>query len=256
MVELICKQNNGVEAKCMKNKWFENERLINALIFMIGLVLVFIGIMFNETLGEQWSTVIISVGASVVASAVVSYITSIYLFKKKRLKEITDIWGLRSITKNRSEMNREVDKRLKDANKCLDVMAYGLKSFRESTNELIKDKIQDGIKIRILTVNPDSKYLSYRDLMENKMSGSTSHDIRKLADWIKEFSSDSIEIRYCDFLPTELYFRIDGCLYVGPYEIGRESQRTITYEFISGTKGFEYYTDYFDALWNNSKHVK
>ena len=257
MVELASIQNK-VEANQMSNKFFESERLINALIFMIGLVLVFIGIMFNGTFGEQWSTVIISVGASIVASSVVSYITATYLVKKKKLKEITEIWGLRSITENRSDMNKEVNKRLKDATKCLDIMAYGLKSFRESSNDIITSKVEQGLSIRILTVNPNSEFLNYRDLVENKMRGSTAYDIVQLSKWVKSLSNSSgakIELKYCQFLPTEMYFRIDKRIYVGPYEIGKESQRTITMEYADGTKGFSYYSDYFDALWLDAEKI-
>ena len=69
---------------------------------------------------------------------------------------------------NRSYMNKEVSKRLKDAN-----IAYGLKSFRESAGDIVKSKIQNGLEVRILTVNPDSEFLSYCDLVENKIQGST-----------------------------------------------------------------------------------
>ena len=40
---------------------------------------------------EYWNILIISVGASIVASSVVPYITSEYLVKNKKLKEITEI---------------------------------------------------------------------------------------------------------------------------------------------------------------------
>ena len=204
------------------------------------------------------NTVVISVGASIVASAVVSYITSVYLLKKKKLREITEIWGLRSITENRSDMNKEVSKRLNDADECLDIIAYGLKSFRESVGDTVKTRVQNGLSIRILTVDPNSEFLSYRDDVENKIKGSTANDIMQLSEWIKELAIDgvtNVELRYCRFLPTELYFRVDSRVYVGPYEIGKESQRTITAEYAGGSKGFSYYTDYFNALWSKAEKV-
>lgn len=256
MVELVKEQTtNGVNL--MTEKWLENERLVNTLIFLVGLILVFIGIMFKDKLEEQWSTVVISVGASIVASAVVSYITSMYLVKRKKLKEVTEIWGLRSITENRSDMNKEVSKHLKKADKCLDILAFGLKSFRESVGDMIISRIQAGLVVRILTVNPNSKFLAYRDLVENKVEGSTANDIKQLTDWAIMASGfgDKIELRYCDFLPTELYFRVDEHAYVGPYAIGKESQRTITMEYAEGTKGFSYYADYFNMLWAKAEKV-
>ena len=56
-----------------------NERLINAIIGLLGVVLILVGILFSELLGSKWEAVIISVGASLVASAVVSYLSSIYI---------------------------------------------------------------------------------------------------------------------------------------------------------------------------------
>ena len=240
--------------KIVKN--IESEKLINALIFLTGLISVLAGVIFENAMKEQVSTVLISIGASIIASSVVAYITSVYLLKRKKQKEITEIWGLRSITGNRSEMNVEIDRRLEKMSKSLDIIAYGLKSFRESKGNLLMSKIERGVKIRILTVNPDSEVLAYRDSAENKINGSTANDIRQLVKWLGEFESSSVEIRFCEFLPTELYFRVDDRIFVGPYEIGKESQRTITLEFAGDTKGFGYYSDYFESLWSTAGREK
>jgi len=45
--------------------------------------------------------------------------------------------------------------------------------------------------------------------------------------------------------------RIDKQIFIGPFMINKISQLTISYEFISGSKGFNYYKDYFNELWNN-----
>lgn len=56
-----------------------NERLINLVVGLLGVVLILLGIMFSTYLGSKWEAVVISVGASLVASAVVSYLSSIYI---------------------------------------------------------------------------------------------------------------------------------------------------------------------------------
>ena len=255
--ELLCvKLENGkmpvkIGEICMSvKKYLENERLVNLLIFAFGVILVTIGILLEDLLKGQASTVLVSVGASIIASSIVAYITSIYILKRKKQKEVTELWGLKSITGSRAEMNIEIDKRIEKMSRSLDVVADGLKSFRESKSDLIKSKIARGVKVRILTVNPNAKILVYRDLAENRIEGSTANDIRNLVEWLEKIGADKpIEIRFCDFLPTELYFRVDDRIYVGPYEIGKESQRTITLEFAGDTKGFAYYANYFESLW-------
>lgn len=231
-----------------------NERLINIIIGLLGIVSVFVGILFSDKLGDKWEAVIISVGASLIASAVVSYLSSIYVYKRKREKEITDNWGLISICDNRAQMNIQVAKRLDKAKDHLDIIAFGLKSFRESKRKLIADKVAHGMSIRIITVDPKCDLLKQKDLDEKKVVGSTSDSITQLCRWIlelQELGGSKVEIRFCNTLPTELYFRVDDYVYAGPYQCGKESQRTITMEYRSRGEGYKYYRDYFDALWSD-----
>ena len=117
-------------------EWFENnvnERLINLLVACIGIVLVITGVLFGFSDNETVQAILISIGTSLIASAVVSFLASIYIFKHKREKEITDVWRLVSIKDNRAEMNIEVHRRLNAAENQLDIIGYGMKSFRESS---------------------------------------------------------------------------------------------------------------------------
>lgn len=210
-----------------------NERLINAVIGLLGGILIFAGILFAEKLGEKWEAVIISVGASLVASSVVSYLSSIYTYKRKRAKEITETWGLKHISADRAQMHNYVGEKLDKATDHLDIIAYGLKSFRESKKSVINEKVRHGMSIRIITVDPKCSYLTQRDIDEDKVAGSTSDSIIQLCKWVselKQVSDNKIGIRFCNTLPTEVYFRVDGYIYTGPYQFGKESQRTITME--------------------------
>ena len=232
-----------------------NERMTNIIIGLLGILAVIIAEMNSEKLGDKWATVVISVGTSMIASAIVSYLASIYIFKRKKEKEIVEVWGLESITDNRAQMNEHVMIHLKDSNQHLDIIAYGLKSFRESKHELIQAKINSGLKIRIITVNPECDLLKQKDIDENKIEGSTAKSIEDLCKWAKDFNNQNIEIRFCETLPTELYFRVDDYVYAGPYQIGRESQRSITFEYRNNGRhralGFYYYNNYFERLWND-----
>lgn len=241
----------------MLEEWFENninERLVNLLVTCIGVILVITGILFSFSNNEMVQTILISIGTSLIASAVVSFLASIYIFKHKRESEITDIWKLISIKDNRSEMNTKVHKKLDNAVNQLDIIGYGMKSFRESRENVIRSQIQKGLKIRIITVDPNYDFLKQRDIDENKMEGSTAKSINQLNDWVKKLNEEynkPVEIRFCKTLPTEVYFRVDDSIYVGPYQCGKESQQTITMEYHSQGKGFQYYNSYFEKLWND-----
>lgn len=231
-----------------------NERLINAVIGLLGIILILVGILLAENLGDKWEAVVISVGASLVASAVVSYLSSIYTYKRKRTKEITETWGLNHISNDRAQMHTFVGEKLDKAQDHLDIIAFGLKSFRESKRAVINDKVRHGMSIRIITVNPQCNYLQQRDIDEDKVVGSTSDSILQLCKFVselKQVSGNKVEIRFCNTLPTEVYFRVDDYIYTGPYQFGKESQRTITLEYKGSGKGHSYYKEYFEMLWND-----
>ena len=52
-------------------------------------------------------------------------------------------------------------------------------------------------------------------------------------------------------MTLDYYWRVDNELYVGPYWYGYKSSDTITYKFISGGRGFQHYSEYFDKLWDD-----
>lgn len=251
-VEGITMAKNGSFAENIANTI--DERLVNFIVGLIGVILVLIGILSSTTIGPTWEAVIISVGASLIASAIVSYLTSIYIFKRKRAKDITEKWGLRTICETRAEMNTIVTGRIEKAQNHLDIIAYGLSSLRESRTPLLKRKVAHGLNIRILTVDPNCELLKQKDADENKQPGATAASIRALCKWIVELQKiqgAKVEIKFCSSLPTEVFFRVDDYIYTGPYQWARDSQRSITMEYRNLGQAFEYYKEYFDGLWKN-----
>ena len=83
------------------------ERLINTIIALVGVILVVIGVILSAK--EKASTILISVGASLIASSIVAFLSSIYIQKYRRAKEISEIWGIRSIEEKRTIMNTRID---------------------------------------------------------------------------------------------------------------------------------------------------
>ena len=202
-------------------------------------------------------TVIVSVGTSLIASSIVAFLSSIYIQNYKKAEEISEIWGIQSIESKRATINSNVESRMRKAKKHIDIIAYGLKSLRETNSDLIESFLKRGGAVRIITVNPSCETLSIRDMEENKISGSTSDSITKLISWVSSLSKKDgykISLKCSNYLPTELYYRVDNHIYVGPYQFGKESQSTITLEYRRPGKAFSIYEDYFQSLWDNEEY--
>ena len=142
------------------------ERLINTIIALVGVILVVIGVILSAK--EKASTILISVGASLIASSIVAFLSSIYIQKYRRAKEISEIWGIRSIEEKRTIMNTRIDECTSKAKKHYDIMAFGLKSLRDGNAKGINDLLKRGASIRILSVNPACEALNDRDIQEKK----------------------------------------------------------------------------------------
>lgn len=237
-------------------KYYKSEEgMINLIILSAGIIGILIACLLRVRVGETIFTVIISISASVVASAVVAFVMAAFLYKRNSKAELIEKWGIASITESRGIINSEVNELFEKNISSLDIIAFGLKSFREAREDSVRKLLQKGMAVRIITVNPNSCLLEFKDKDENKLAGSTKDSIIKLIEWcimLKDVGKGTIEIRYMNTLPTEVYFRVDDSIFVGPYQIGRESQQTITMRYEGNTEGVNYYKEYFEKLWEVS----
>lgn len=233
-----------------------NATLINGIIALIGIFTV-LSILFLKPESE-WKNILISVGCSLLASSIVSFLSSKYIVHISKVKEIIHQWGLEGIYETRQKMNISCDNALEYLENELDIIAWGLKSFRDSKDKKIKEKVQKGLKIRILTMNPYSEFVTQREKDEKEVSGQIKKTIIELKKWIDELKEishnpEEIAIRFYNKLPQDFYFRADDHIYIGPYLYGISSQQTISYEFKGNSRGFIYHKDYFEKLWNDSE---
>ena len=165
-------------------------------------------------------------------------------------------WGIEKIFKTRAEKNAESDPRLEEHNvKKIDGIAFGLSSFRSSRENDVLQCLQNGMKMRLLVMNPNSEFAKQRAIEENVHPDSISDSIIKLVAWVNKLNSQSekgkIEIKYYNAMTLDFYWRMDDDLYIGPYMYDIVSQQTITIKFTKGGKGFNLFTRYFEKLWNN-----
>lgn len=241
--------------KSKLNKKLEqiNASLINLLICCIGIICLFLAL-FTEH--QDCRNILLSIGCSLVASSVVSYLTSKYLVRMSRIKHIVEYWGIEAIFETRQEMNRSTDIAFESLEKNLDIIAWGLKSFRDAKDKIVRDKVKRGLEIRFLTLHPDSEYVKQREKDEKEVPGQIRNTILNLQEWIDDLKTiapdpDNIQVKYYDSLPEDFYFRVDDHIFIGPYLYGISSQQTISYEFKAPAKGVSYYNGYFKRLWND-----
>lgn len=166
-------------------------------------------------------------------------------------------WGLRGIYRTRAEMNQTSNKYLLANRKRLDVIAFGLRSFRDALSDLLENKVANGMSLRLLVPNPESPFVSQREKEELEVQGQIRNSILSLSAWITRLkrtaaSNEQVSLRYYDAMPLNFFFRLDDALYVGPYLYGKLSQQTISFEFSAGSAGYEYYCRYFDSLWSDT----
>lgn len=242
----------------MKNINFK-ERWIEAVIFAIGLATIICGWCLSAF--EMWKNVLVSIGCSMVASAVISFVYNSYNEKENVLKS----WGVDKVYKTRTEKSKDSDPKLTKAKEHLDIVAFGLKSFRSGHRNEMLQCLKNGVNVRIITMDPDSEFAICRANEENETLEQISHSIRDLFEWSRELNAEAktlskkpgqIRIMKYNCMTLDFYWRCDDELYFGPYLLNKDSQQTITFRAVKGGKLFEMYTDYFEELWKNERFIQ
>lgn len=246
------KKNNTDKLRKILNR---NKYLINIIIILLGIVSTILGVVIPNATADQ---ILLNIGLSFVSSGIISMITIVAIDSNENEddKELAD-WGMEQIYTTRSEMNSHTATVFPTIKKEYCQIAFGVKSLRDAYDSLFMDKVKHGLKVKFITMHPNSKFLAEREIIENKQVGEIRKTIIDLIKWIEKLqnnakNSNNIQIKFYDSLPLDFYCKIDDNLYVGPYLYGKESQQTISYRFSPHGKGYKYYINYFDTLWNSS----
>lgn len=228
--------------KNIKKHIRNNSTLAEALIFAAGVLLAVFG-----------KTVLREIGISMIASAIVVFMTDVFT-DQDDLESVRQ-WGLEAVYRTRGEMNGSSDMYFEKA-KSVDIIAFGLKSWRDSQQDQIERLLANGGKVRIITMKPGCCAIKARERDEHAGDNSMSHSIEQLIEWAKNENEKGfkgkIEIRYHDHLPLDFMHMMDNRLYTGPYEYGKDSQQTISFEYNNTGTAYEYYKNYFNKLWEDS----
>lgn len=228
-----------------------NEKSTNTILLLVGIIAIIAGALLRKY--TVASTILLSIGTSVTAGALMSLLNSKYTIKKEEEEELKK-WGIKAIYPTRQKMNDPCDELLKRATKEVEMTGFGFRSLRDSQTDVIKRKLSEGVSFKILTLDPDSVFVGFREKDEKVPQGSIRDSIIQLQLWADELNAGSrkgkIRIRYYDSLPQDFYFRIDSAVFVGPYIRDKLSQQTISYEYHKG-EGQRYYQNYFRAIWSD-----
>ncbi len=230
---------------------------INLITFLIGLFTTIIGVPSSGNI----QTILISIGTSLVASSIIAFLSARYLVRKSKIKDIMERWGLEGIYETRAEMNESSNRCLFSIDNEMDIIALGMRSFRDAKGSLIKDKVKKGINLRILTLNPESEFVKQREKDENRVQDEIKKTIYDLISWANKLKSiapneSNVQIKFYNTYPLDSYLRIDNHIYIGPNMYKKVSQQTISYEFKGNSLGYSYYSSYFNELWFDSSFCK
>lgn len=201
------------------------------------------------------TSILLSIGGSIMATGIVTIITSAYMVSNDEKDEIISQWQLNNIYATKSVMNQESNQHLEFARKQIDIVAIGMTNFLQVKGSLLEELLKKGVKIRIISCN-NKQMLAQREKDE-----STSHSslgvmemqVQALTNWVDKLSKTGlpIEIRYHSTYPGFSYLRIDKHIFWGPNLPMYNSQQNMAFEFSSAGDGGQFLIDYFDKLWKD-----
>lgn len=238
----------------------KRKNIVQTVILLIAIILVLIALKLQsgppDSVASNWYTILLSIGCSIIAVVIINIVEYQIILSEVNTIKIVNSWKLVSIFETRAEMNIETNRLLQNANE-LDIAALGSRGLINFQGDIIKEKLKKGLKIRFLVPRKDSDFISQREIDEGATAGEIKNNIDRLIEWVEStkrelsLNNDEIVVREYNSLPVDSIMRIDGNIFVGPFMIGKLSQLTMAYQYEKGGKGYQYYEDYFNRIWND-----
>lgn len=223
-----------------------------------GIVIVLLGValcIVSAYVIPTWEVISLSIGCSLIASGLVILMHDFFI-ERKQVSELTE-WKIEKIYSTRAERNAEADPNIENARYCIDGIAFGLSTFRTMYGRKIEQCLRKGVQIRLLTMDPEGLFISFREQEEKTAEGGIKDTIYEMVRWADELNQNNtkgkIVIKAYNSMTLDYYWRVDNELYVGPYWYGYKSSDTITYKFRAGGRGFQHYGEYFEKLWEDKE---
>lgn len=227
----------------------KNRTLSEIIIFLVALLLIVLCKISKPTL---LSEIGFGVGTSMLASAVIVFMTDAFIGADESNARA---FGLEAYYNTRGEMNGSCAEYLQKA-KYFHAIAFGMRSLRDAQKKSIERILREGGTIKILTMKPYCENLRARERDEGVVDGEISQSIQQLIEWANELNGKSyrgkVEIRYHEAQPQNFVFLMDNRLFTGPYEYGKKSQQTISFEYNNYGEAYNHYKELFDDLWEKN----
>ena len=231
---------------------------INLKSIIAALIILAVGIflaLMDVFVWKSTASIFLNIGCSFISSALVAIVT-VLLVERQKVNPIED-WKVERIYSTRAERNSEADPSIDNARYCIDGIAFGLSTFRTMYGRKIEQCLRKGVQIRLITMDPEGKFISYREEEEKTVEGGIKETIVDMVKWANALNQKNtkgkIVIKAYNCMTLDYYWRVDNDLYIGPYWYGYKSSDTITYKFSADGRGFQHYSDYFEKLWEDKE---
>ena len=230
---------------------------INVLILFVGVFAIIGATLIPHE--NAWYDILMGIGGAFVSTAMMT-IFFIYSLPEESddLAELVE-FGLKKIHKD-GKVVRFSDRNIPKRN--LDLIGINLQEgWNNNTfKRALKEKIKNGLKVRILTLHPESVFVVSQ--MRKDDADSISMQIQNLNRWVEnirksldEQYKSAIEIRFYDNFPLLNYCRADHRICYGSCQFGNSCGDNLAYEYHISLDAGDVLTDFFQDCWEGKGNI-
>ena len=157
---------------------------------------------------------------------------------------------------NRSSAN--IPEAIQNAESSIDILQMDLESVRSELISPIRHalKSQPGMRVRILTLDPNSAYIAGRGhqlgIRLNQHRDELHRGIREIASAFSEFPSQ-FSLRVYNEYPTQITFRVDDTIFVATIARNHRSRELCTFKLDVGITDVQRsFVSHFETIWEIS----
>lgn len=226
-------------------------------------IVIFIVGMFLTIVAGQSAhpDILVGVGGSLIATGIAGEVLFLYIVFSQDTKdrlELIAASGLRRIFPTRSvSIREEYHSRLQSA-KEVDILGFGLSSFREDYGSKFEE-LSSRTSFRILLLDPDfpssdNSVALIRDVEEGNDRGDIKRDVEAFESIVRRASKldrSKFQVRRLRALPSINVFRVDDEIFWGPYLVATQSRNMPTLLVRKGGYLYEEIKAHFEQLWTD-----
>lgn len=231
--------------------------LAHFIIFVVGVVFI--------NLDGEYKAVFDSIGTSLAAAAITGLVIFTYIKYADDLRvnvQMLVTLGLHQAFDMRGLKNtNEYKSRLEKASKNIDILGYGLGTFREE-HQADFSTWKNKCKVRVLLIDPDfptseNSLCDQRDVEEGKLQGVLRQEVARFIESTQSIvgvgQNGSFSLRYFKCIPSITICRIDDEILWGPYFVNHLSRDTPMFIVKKGGVLYEQILGQFESIWDDNE---